>query len=140
MAPTLFYDALEDQCDPRADLYLRRMTELVPKGKQRLLEESDFPCRPRMRLHVDCTGRVRIAAGGQGPVTCLVTVTKPDKSDLRRGVFALAHSLKIQSTRHRWCGRKKRRGDHTAPTVSKQAHAPFPFGAAHIPGRSSLLS
>lgn len=70
LAPTLFYDALEDQCDPRVDLYLPRMpslTELVPKGKQRLLEESDFPCCPRMRLHVDCTGCVRIAAetGGQ---------------------------------------------------------------------------
>lgn len=70
VSPTLSYDALDDQCDPRTDLYLRRMpslTELVPKGKQRLLEESDFPCCPRMRLHIDCIGGVCIATktGGQ---------------------------------------------------------------------------
>lgn len=36
VSPTLSYDALDYQCDPKADLYLRRkpsLTELVPKGK-----------------------------------------------------------------------------------------------------------
>lgn len=138
VAPTLFYNALEDQYDPRADLYLRRMpslTELVPKGKQRLLEESDFPCCPRMRLHVDCTGRVCIAdetggQEGQGPVTCLVTVVKPDKSDLRRGVFAWAHSSKIRSTRQVWQQEEERR-PYGTPSQQTGPHPLSIWGCSH---------